>query len=79
MEEDWRERGHGMFLTRGMTAWVAAVQGLAPAAFKSQQWPADDTPLSTGPALPFSFREELTTLLAGMVLACCGSEKQAVG
>jgi hypothetical protein len=81
LEEDGRERGHGMalFMARGMTAWVAAVQDLAPAAFKPQQRLDDDAPLSGGPALPFSLREELTTLLAGMVLACCGGEEEAGG
>jgi hypothetical protein len=80
LEGDWGERGHGMalFLTRGMTAWVAVVQALAPAAPKPQQCAADDA-LSYRPMLSFSFRAELTTVLAGMVLACSGGEEEAVG
>lgn len=81
MEGDWGERGHGMalFLARGMTAWVAAVEALAPAATKPQQCAADDAALSHRPTISFSFRAELTTVLAGMVLACSGGEEEAVG
>jgi hypothetical protein len=75
------ERGHGLalFLARGMAAWVAAIEALAPAASKPRQLAADDAPHSLGPALPISFRAELTTVLAGMVLACSRDEEEAVG
>jgi hypothetical protein len=71
VEGDWEERGHGLalFLARGMTAWVAAVEALAPAAPK-RQCAADDSSQSHRPTISFSFRAELTTVLAGMVLAC---------
>ena len=75
------ERGHGLalFLARGMTAWVVAVEALTPAASKPRQCAADDASPSPRPTLSFSFRAELTTVLAGMVLACSGGEEEAVG
>jgi transposase len=80
LEADWGERGHGMalFLTRGMTAWVAAVEALAPAASKPQHDAAKDAAQSPQPKLAFSFRAELTAVLAGIVLACSGAEEEAV-
>lgn len=80
MEEDWSERGHGLalFLVRGMTAWVAAVAALAPAAPKSRPCAADDTAQSHRPTVAFSLRAELTTVLAGMVLACSRGEEEVV-
>jgi hypothetical protein len=78
LEKDWRgERGHGLalFLARGMSAWVVAVEALAPAVSK-RQWPADDAACSAAPTLPSSFRAELTTVLAGMVLAYGGGEEE---
>ena len=81
VEKDWSERGHGLalFLARGMTAWVAAVEALVPAAPKPRQGAADDASPSPRPSVSFSFRAELTTVLAGMVLACCRGEEEAVG
>jgi hypothetical protein len=63
-------RGHGLalFLTRGMSAWLAAVTALAP----SVPLPPPHADLQVGPPrtmLPPG-RSELTTVLAGMVLAC---------
>jgi hypothetical protein len=61
-------RGHGLalFLGRGMTAWLAALRCLVPPSPPRR---------ALGPAAPGSCplppaRAELTTLLAGMVLAC---------
>jgi hypothetical protein len=81
LREDWRERGHGMalFMTRGMTAWVAAVTALAPAVPKPQQSAAEETAPAHRPMVALSFRTELTAVLAGMVLACCGGKEEAVG
>lgn len=82
LREDWRARGHGMalFMTRGMTAWVATVIALAPAAVpKPQQCAAEEAPQSHRPVVAFSFRAELTAVLAGMVLACCEGKKEAGG
>lgn len=60
-------RGHGLalFLGRGMAAWLAALRCLVPpGAAREAAGPAPrPRPLSAA-------RAELTTLLAGMVLAC---------
>ncbi|HEY2483777.1 MAG TPA: hypothetical protein VGI36_01435 [Candidatus Binataceae bacterium] len=74
LAENGRERGHGLalFLARGMTAWVAAVGALTPVVSKPQQCIADDGSHSPRATLPVSYRAELTTVLAGMVLACSG-------
>ena len=62
-------RGHGLalFLDRGLPAWLAALTALAS--------PGGPTPLAEarhegGPGLLPTARAELTTVLAGMVLAC---------
>jgi hypothetical protein len=68
-----------LFMTRGMTAWVAAVIALAPAALQSRQCAAEEAPQSQRPVVAFSFRTELTAVLAGMVLACCEGKKEAGG
>jgi hypothetical protein len=77
LEEDWGERGHGMalFLARGMSAWVGAVQALAPSASSPQKPCVDDAVRLSGPTLSLSYRAELTILLAGMVLACSGGKE----
>ncbi|HEX8810692.1 MAG TPA: hypothetical protein VF742_01745 [Terracidiphilus sp.] len=74
LAENGRERGHGLalFLARGMTAWVAAVGALTPAVSKPRQGAADHYSDSPRPTLSVSYRTELTTVLAGMVLACSG-------
>lgn len=62
-------RGHGLALViaRGLPAWLTALTALTPA------WPARGTtqPLAASAVrlLPAA-RGELTTVLAGMVLAC---------
>jgi hypothetical protein len=68
-----------LFMTRGMTSWVAAVAALAPAAPQSQQSGAEEAPHPQRPMVALSFRAELTAILAGMVLACCDGDKEAVG
>jgi len=64
------ERGHGlaMFVARGMSAWVAAVRALAPS--KRREVSGEDSAQQALPTPLDSFRAELTTVLAGMVLAC---------
>ena len=63
-------RGHGLalFLTRGMPGWLAALTALAPAPRPSAALTAPP-PEGRLAVLP-SARAELTTVLAGMVLAC---------
>jgi len=81
LRQDWKERGHGMalFVTRGMTAWVAAVAALEPAAPEPSPCVGADTSQSRRPMVALSFRAELTAVLAGMVLAYCGGKEEAVG
>jgi len=61
-------RGHGLalFLGRGMAAWLAALSCLVPPG-PPRRTPEPATP---GPRPLPAARAELTTLLAGMVLAC---------
>jgi hypothetical protein len=66
-------RGHGLalFLTRGMSAWLAAVTALAP----SVTPPTITAEVEAGcprTTLPPG-RSEFTTVLAGMVLACAAA------
>jgi hypothetical protein len=63
-------RGHGLalFLTRGMPGWLAALTALAPTPRLSRAL-AEAPPEGRPTVLP-SARAELTTVLAGMVLAC---------
>jgi len=68
------ERGHGLalFLSQGMVAWMKALVALQPLRSTS---PVEviPFPLPTHPRLSSSIRSELTTVLAGMVLACSRS------
>ena len=64
-----RGLGLSLFLTRGMTAWLAAVAALRPRPTGSAN-PADPAPFERLPVLASSERAELTVLLADMVLAC---------
>jgi len=62
-------RGHGLalFLTRGLPAWLTALTALVPV----RPAPAlDEMPAERRPGLLPAARAELTTVLAGMVLAC---------
>jgi len=64
-------RGHGLalFLTRGLPDWLAALTALTPA--RRLPPPATtEAPGEPGPMLGPSARTALTTVLAGMVLAC---------
>jgi hypothetical protein len=63
-------RGHGLalFLTRGLPDWLAALTALPPARRRPPETP--EAPRDPGPTLWPSARTELTTVLAGMVLAC---------
>ncbi|MGH7307170.1 MAG: hypothetical protein ACREOF_07760 [Gemmatimonadales bacterium] len=64
-------RGHGLavFLTCGMPGWLAALTALAPAPRLPRARPAPPPPEGR-PTILSSARAELTTVLAGMVLAC---------
>jgi len=68
-----------LFISRGMPSWVAAVAALAPAARQPQQRAAEEAPHPQRPVVALSFRAELTAVLAGMVLACCDGNREAVG
>jgi len=63
-------RGHGLalFLSRGLPAWLAALTALAPPGGATR--PLIEPRCEGGPGLLSTARAELTTVLAGMVLAC---------
>ena len=63
-------RGHGLalFLGRGLPAWLAALTALAPPGGSIR--PRVEPRREGGPGLLPTARAELTTVLAGMVLAC---------
>jgi len=65
-------RGHGLalFVVQGMHAWLAALTALAP---PPRSVPRDrcDPPAGARGPLTAGARAELTTVLAGMVLAVC--------
>jgi hypothetical protein len=60
-----RGQGLALFLARGMPAWLAALSALAPS-----PRPRADAPTAPRPHVLPTLRADLTTLLAGMVLAC---------
>lgn len=60
-----RGQGLALFLTRGMPAWLTALTALTPPRRRRDDAAGELRP----PALPTS-RADLTTVLAGMVLAC---------
>ncbi len=62
-----RGQGLALFLARGMPAWLAALTALAPARPAPRR---DDGLAEPPPPLLPAARAELTTVLAGMVLAC---------
>lgn len=68
------ERGHGLalFLSQGMLAWMKALATLQPPHLASlvETIPG---PSPGHPKLTRSIRGQLTTVLAGMVLACSRS------
>jgi hypothetical protein len=63
-------RGHGLalFLSRGLPDWLAALTALGPPGAFSR--PIAEPPRDGGPRVAPAVRGELTTVLAGMVLAC---------
>jgi hypothetical protein len=62
-------RGHGLALViaRGLPAWLTALTALAPS---RPPRAVDERVAAAGSRLPPAARVELTTVLAGMVLAC---------
>jgi hypothetical protein len=68
-----RGQGLALLLARGVPAWLTALAAVVPPP------PApglDDRPRAHPPRLPAAARAELTTVLAGMVLACT-AEREA--
>ena len=67
-------RGHGLalVLSRGLPGWLAALTALTPP--RRPPAPAE-APGPSGPTLVPSARTELTTVLAGMVLACAAQRE----
>ncbi len=66
-----RGLGLSLFLTRGMSAWLAAITALMPRSPRPAiiSGPA---PFERLPVLAPSVRSDLTVMLADMVLACSG-------
>ena len=62
-------RGHGLALlvARGLPAWLTALTALGPS---RPRRPVDEPRAERGPRLLPAARMELTTVLAGLVLAC---------
>jgi hypothetical protein len=67
-------RGHGLALlvTRGLPAWLTALTALAPS---TPRRPVDTPRAEPSPRLLPAARVELTTVLAGLVLACAEPEE----
>jgi hypothetical protein len=63
-----RGQGLALFLSRGLPAWLAALRALAPPGGPPR--PLGEPPRAGGLGLLPAARAELTTVLAGMVLAC---------
>lgn len=64
-----RGLGLSLFLTRGMSEWLAALTALMPRSLRPAMSSAPP-PFERWPVLVPSVRSDLTTLLADMVLAC---------
>jgi len=62
-------RGHGLALlvARGLPAWLTALTALVPS---RPRRPVDAPQAEWSPRLPPAARVQLTTVLAGLVLAC---------
>jgi hypothetical protein len=62
-------RGHGLALlvARGLPAWLTALTALGPS---RPRRPVDAPRAERGPRLLLAARMELTTVVAGLVLAC---------
>lgn len=68
-----RGQGLALLLARGVPAWLAALSAVVP---PRPPRPLDDPAPGRPPRLLASARVELTTVLAGMVLACT-AEREA--
>lgn len=64
-----RGLGLSLFLTRGMSAWLAAVTALMPRAPRPAMI-CEPLPFERLPVLAPNVRSDLTVMLADMVLAC---------
>ena len=65
-------RGHGLalFLQRGMCAWLEALTALSTKTTAAAPQRLEQSPHEQAPVLSVRARAELSTVLAGMVLAC---------
>ena len=65
-------RGHGLalFLQRGMCAWLEALTALSTKTTAAAPQRLEQSPHQQAPVLSVRARAELSTVLAGMVLAC---------
>jgi hypothetical protein len=65
-------RGHGLalFLQRGMCAWLEALTALSAKATAAAPQRLEQRPYDQDSAVYVCVRAELSTILAGMVLAC---------
>jgi hypothetical protein len=68
-------RGHGLalLLARGLPAWLTALTALVPS---RPTRPVDEPAGERSPRLLPAARVELTTILAGLVLACAEPEER---
>ncbi len=66
-----RGPGLALFLARGLPAWLATLTALPP----RRPVPPEAAPGEPGPTLLPAARRELTTVLAGMLLACMPREE----
>ena len=68
-------RGHGLalFVTRGMAAWLTALTALVPRRVVPV---IADAPRERQAVIMSTTRTELTTVLAGMVLACAAPDEE---
>lgn len=72
----WAPRGHGLALViaRGLPAWLRALTALAPS---RPTRAVDERGAAPASRLQPAARVELTTVLAGMVLACARPQEGA--
>lgn len=69
-------RGHGLalFIARGMHVWLEALTAVAPLVDTAQPHPRNPRSEERNPPIA-AVRAELTTVLAGMVLACMQTQE----
>ena len=72
----WAPGGHGLALViaRGLPAWLTALTALAP---PRPPRAGDERVVASASRLPPTARGELTSVLAGMVLACARPQEGA--